>query len=310
MLSIKITESTLNRIINDYKNNVLFHDIGNILYVFLKNNNMISIYKFQNKNFYKAFFQGPLSYDLIDKYNDENIILPKKNRFLIEEPSFIDINSQVGNFDVGSEELFGPIVFTSSYIDEETMKLLNNLKIYDLRKLDDKTILSEMPNLVKKVHFENKILNPVSINAAIDGNFPLNKIKTIIHDNLIKKMMVKFPYSSNIYIEKYCEKDEYMSYLKEKINNVNGLVIDENSFNLFPSISLSYNFSRYFYLKSIEELNSKYNVNFPKISSKKIKLFCFAFIRRFGIEEFNKVSKKYLPIYKEIINEYNIDKNK
>jgi len=309
MLSIKISNETLNRIISDYKNNLIYKNIGNLEYVFVKDKDLISIYKCRNKNFYKALFQGPNSYDLIDKYNDENIVLPKKNRFFINDPIFIDINSQIGNFDIGSNELFGPICFCSSYIDEETMRLFESLKINNISKLKDDELKKIVPNLRKKVFFEFKILDSNKINSALNNNFSLNKIKTVIYDNLIQKMFLKFPYTFNVYFNNFSTKDEYLSFIKTEIKDLNSLVFNNNNSLEFPSIELSYCIARFLYLKSIEEINKKYNVLIPSVNSSKIKLFSLTFIKKFGIDEFNKITKKTSPLYFEIINEYNNNKN-
>ena len=60
-----------------------------------------------------------------------NQIVPKKNKEDKESPFFIDCKAQIGSDEVGTGDFLGPVVVCAAFVDEETMKVINEYHIVD-----------------------------------------------------------------------------------------------------------------------------------------------------------------------------------
>ncbi len=303
MITIKVDKTVLEKIHNDFLNSIVEENIGYIIFVAKTNDYIITAYDNKKKNTFKITIQGQDPLRLALKYSDEPLNLPKKMKIIKESPYFIDVNPQIGSDEVGTGDFLGPVVVCSAYVDNETMKLIDEFKIADSKKLSDKQILNTIPFLLKKVHYEAKILTIEKYNNASSKGFNLNQIKAILHNFVLLKLHARVPYVNNVYMDQFVNETKYYEYLKGTSKIQKGIIFKEKGETYFPSVALASCIARYLFLKEIETINNKYDVSIPLGAGEKVNIFSKTFIRKFGIEEFNKIAKKSFANYKTVINE-------
>lgn len=303
MVTIKVDKNVLDKIRKDFSNFIIEENIGYIIFVAKTSDYIITAYDNKKKNVYKVTIQGLDPLTLALKYSDEPLSFPKKQKIIKESPFFIDVNSQIGSDEVGTGDFLGPVVVCAAYVDNETMKLIEEFDIHDSKKLTDKKILQIIPLIINKVYYEYKVLRMEKYNNAHSKGFNLNQMKAILHNFVLLKLHSRVPYVNNVYVDQFCEPTKYYEYLKDVRLIQKDIVFKEKGETYFPSIALASCIARYLFLKEIEEINKKYNVSVPLGAGEKVNIFSKAFIHKFGIEEFNKISKHSFKNYKEVTAE-------
>ncbi len=301
MITIKVNKDDLEKIENDYKDYVVDRNIGYILFVIKKDNNIITAYNNKKGNNFSVTFQGEDPYSIAKNYS-HNQNIPKKNKESKESPIYIDCNAQIGSDEVGTGDFLGPVVVCSAFVDEETMKLINEYNISDSKKIKDSDILKFVPSIINKIHYDKEVLSIERYNLAKDKGFNLNAIKAILHNKVLLTLHKKCPYVSNIYVDQFVNEDKYYEYLKNIKTVQKDIIFKEKGETYFPSVALASCLARYFFLKEIEAINLKYDVKIPLGAGEKVDTFSKAFIKKFGIEEFNKIAKKSFINYQKVIN--------
>lgn len=301
MLTIKTTKENIEKLKNDFSNFIVAEEIGYILFVIKTEENIITAYNNKKGNSFSVTIQGVNTLEIANKYSAGGII-PKKNKEDKESPFFIDIKAQIGSDEVGTGDFLGPVVVCASFCDEETMKLVNEYHINDSKKINDSQILKIIPLILSKVQYEVKILSIEKYNEAYQKGFNLNSIKAILHNYVLLKLHQKCPYVENIYMDQFVSEEKYYSYLKNLKLIQKNIIFKEKGETYFPSVALASCIARYFFLKEIEALNKKYDVKIPLGASDKVDKFSKAFIRKFGLEEFKKISKSSFANFERCIN--------
>ena len=305
VLSVKVSKDNLLRLKEDFKDYIIEENVGYILFVAKKDGYMITAYDNKNKNYNKVTFQGPDPLKIASIYSDDVNSIPKKKKISKESPIYIDVDFQIGSDEVGTGDFLGPIVVCAAYVDEETIKIIEEYHISDSKKLSDKQILTIVPLLIKKVYYEAKVLTNEKFNNATSKGFNLNKVKAILHNYCLLKLHARFPYVHNVYVDQFCTGDKYYSYLEGMSKVQRNIVFREKGETYFPSVALASCIARYLFLQEIDALNHKYNVNIPLGASGKVNIFSRAFIHKFGIEEFNKIAKKSFANYNDVLDMLN-----
>ncbi len=303
MVTIKVDIETLNKIRNDFKENIIGENIGYIIFVAKTTDYVVTAYDNKKKNTFKITIQGEDPLSLALKYSDEPLSFPKKKEIVKESPYFIDVNPQIGSDEVGTGDFLGPVVVCAAFCDNETMKFINEYGITDSKKLSDKQILTIVPLLIKKVYYEAKVLSIEKYNNAKAKGFNLNQMKAILHNFCLLKLHARVPYVNNVYMDKFVDEDKYYEYLKGMSKIQKGIIFKEKGETYFPSVALASCIARYLFLQEIDLINKKYNVSVPLGAGEKVNLFSKSFIHKFGIDEFNKIAKKSFANYKEVTDD-------
>ena len=259
MVTIKVDEKTLEKIENDYKDYITDKDIGYILFVAKTKNNIITAYNNKKANTFKVTIQGEDYLDIAKKYSKVDDILPKKMKENKESPFYIDVDQQIGSDEVGTGDFLGPIVVCAAYCDNETMKLVNEYKIQDSKKINDEKIREIVPLLLKKVFFEYKILTNEKYNSAYEKGFNINQIKCILHNFVLTKLHDRFPYVKNVYIDQFTPENKYYEALGKIDHITDGVVFKEKGESYFPSVALASCIARYFFLIEMDFYGKKLN---------------------------------------------------
>lgn len=300
MLTIKVEKETLDAIEKDYLDFIVDRNVGYIIFVARKNDLIITAYDNNKKANFKVTFQGPNALEIASNYSNESFSKNQKAKLSKESPYFIDVNEQIGSDEVGTGDFLGPVVVCSAYVDAETMKIISEIGITDSKKVSDKKIMQFVPLILKKVYYECKVLSIDKYNDAYNKGFNLNSIKAILHNYVLLKLHKRFPYVENIYVDQFCSEKKFYEYLECVSTKEKSIIFKEKGETYFPSVALASCLARYFFLKEIEIINKKYDVNIPLGAGENVDKFANAFVRKYGIEEFDKIAKRSFANYKKL----------
>ena len=305
MITMKVTKNNLENLEKTYLNYIVERNIGYILFVAKTDKNIITAYDNKKGNNFKVTIQGENALELAEKWSNSPATLPRKTKDFTGPVVYLDIDEQIGSDEVGTGDFFGPIVVCACYSNHDTMKVIEDYKITDSKKMSDQKILQIIPSILKKVHFSCKIFNDEKYNNAIKQGYNMNQIKAMAHNYVLDKLHRRCPYVKNIYVDQFTPENKYYEYLSgiSPENVQKNIVFREKGELCFPSVALASNIARYTFLQYMSELGEKYGVKIPLGASKEVNEFAKKFINKFGIDEFNKIVKQNFKNYAEVTND-------
>lgn len=200
----------------------------------------------------------------------------------------------IGSDEVGTGDYFGPIIVTATLVNKETRPFLEELKIMDSKKMTDDKILRYAPLLMKKIPYVTFTLSNAKFNELTKKGFNMNKIKAILHNKVLYELSNKEKDNYHkIIIDEFTSPRSYFTYLKqenisEKVTKITFLTKGESK---HLSVAAASVISRYLFLKEMDKLSEKYNVNILKGASDKVDDIAKQIVKKYGKDELYKITK-------------------
>ena len=214
------------------------------------------------------------------------------------------LDDQIGRDEVGVGDFLGPMIVVAAYVSKDDIKTLREYGIHDSKKMTDKKIKEIGPQIVKQFAFSKLTLPNHKYNELQLVGENLNSMKAKMHNRALLNLHKKYPHVTNIFIDQFIEEEKYYQYLNdENEEQVKGVVFKTKGESFFPCVALASVIARYSYLMEMELLSKKYKMTIPFGASKKVTLFAKNFVKKYGIQEFDKIAKKNFANYREVISE-------
>lgn len=214
----------------------------------------------------------------------------KDEKELYEERKRYYYISSVGSDEVGTGDYFGPIVVTASYVSKNNISFLEELGVRDSKKLTDEKILKVVPEIIKKIPYETIIYNNIEYNE--NKEFNMNKIKAILHNKALLRLMKKDNYYyEKVVIDQFCYPKNYFNYLKESNNVFRKIDFTTKAEDKCLSVACSSLISRYIFIKEMERLSKKLGKTVPKGAGIKVDEFGKEIVKKYGKDILKSVAK-------------------
>ncbi|MBR2067815.1 MAG: ribonuclease HIII [Solobacterium sp.] len=273
----------------------LFHEYAHIAPQYAKwqlrlENCVITCY-----NSGKTVFQGKDAYIYAAKY-DASIVdnQPKEGRK--------NIYPQAGSDEVGTGDYFGPICVCATYIHPTQVKALESLPIQDSKAITDKLILEVAPILMQQLKHSLLIVSNDKYNEVHVTN-NMNQIKAKLHNQAFINLEKKVELPEFIIVDQFTPETSYYRYLQKERKVINHIHFETKAESKYLSVAASSMIARYAFLKEMEKMNEKYQLDFPLGASDKVDLFAIEFINQYGIEELQHVAKMHFKNTEKILND-------
>lgn len=259
----------------------------------------LTITIFESKKGFKVVFSGENALYEAKIFNPNAEIKTKENT---PAPSFLTFDKQCGSDEVGFGDFFGPLIVVGAYFDSSLLPVINSIK--DSKKLTDSFILSFVPTILDKVIFSKLTVNNSKYNQLIEKGHNMNKIKALLHNQVLNNLKKKIPSCKLFYIDQFCDEKLYYHYLQDEKCVLTNICFKTKGESYFPSVALASMIARYCFLKEMEVLNNTYKMEFPKGASLKVDNFAKEFIKKYSLSELKKVCKTNFSNYKDLIKEF------
>jgi len=218
----------------------------------------------------KLLIQGnSLSKDIC---NDINSVINQKIVFKGDTLETISVGaSYIGNDEVGTGDFFGPVVVCSCYLDKSKLLKMRHMGVKDSKLLNDAKIMLLAPKIAKECKYAVTILAPENYNK-ICKTCNMNKIKAILHNNVMNKIIKKYPElnNTNIVLDQFCSPDKYYEYLTFQNDVLKNIRFETKGESKFLSIACASILARYYFVKSMDNLGKKYGYTLPKGAGSKV----------------------------------------
>ncbi|WP_342277915.1 ribonuclease HIII [Spiroplasma endosymbiont of Nephrotoma flavescens] len=267
--SLQLSEENKNQVITYY----------DAYKVPVNNPNIIAKYKYHNITILlyrslKIVFQG----------GDEDEVKTQWNKWKPEMILKEQINI-IGSDESGVGDFFGPLVVTACYIKEKDLALIKSLKIRDSKVLSTIQINIIAKQLIQQLEYSTIIINNRQYNKLYEIYQNSHILKTIGHHQVIRKLANKVN-CKKVIIDQFVNKKKYEEYLKilNVADNDLKLSFTTHAEDKFLAVACAAIISRYFFLKSIKQLEQEYNRIFP-LGASTIVDKAIAKIKQDGLED-------------------------
>lgn len=199
----------------------------------------------------------------ISAYKSGSVVL--QGEFLVDEiksvKKFLNIvdYDAIGSDEVGTGDLFGPVVVCASYVKESDIPWLEELNIRDSKGVKTRELLKMANILLKRIEYSLVILTPKQYNNLVDKGFNLNKIKAFLHNHVLIKLTSKVNKDVPVIVDQFCLPKNYYNYLKDETLVYRDITFKTKAEKVHLSVSVSSIIARYAFLAKMREYSKKYN---------------------------------------------------
>ena len=270
--------------------------------IFQANYSGITITVYQSKKEKnKVVFNGP---DALKEAQNWDTSASVKEKETISPKGWLCVDNQIGSDEVGVGDFLLPMIVVAAFVRGKDLKTLEDFGVKDSKKLTDEKIREIAPHLLKKFFVSRLTLSNEKYNELIAKGENLNSIKAKMHNRALLNMFKKFPDTRNIFVDQFVGESKYFSYLNDPSEQkVINIVFKTKGESYYPCVALASVIARYAFLLEKDELDKKYKTNIPFGASSKVNDFAKKFVKKYGLEELNKIAKKNFANYKELVEE-------
>ena len=291
--------STLVEVMRDYYKDSLVNSQGEYVDFQANLNGIIITAYLSKKENRKVTFFGDNAL-LEAKVWDPEVEIKEKKETVKE--GWLFFGDQIGSDEVGVGDFLGPMIVVAAFVKESDINKLISLGIHDSKKMTDKKILEAGPEIVKQFKFSKLTLSNEKYNEMLDKGENLNSMKAKMHNRALLNMHKEYIDVLNIFVDQFVAEKTYYKYLNDaNEEQVKNITFKTKGESYFPCVALASVIARYSYLKEMERLSEKYEMEFPFGASKKVTEFAKKFLEKYGEEELYKVAKKNFANYNEVL---------
>lgn len=255
-VTIEVNKATLSKMISFYESKSITTKNPHALYVFKDENVTITVYKSM-----KVLFQGNNAEAEASMWGAMKKETKKTEKLLTKDLA--------GSDEVGTGDYFGPIVVVAALVREKDIEYLESLGINDSKKMKDDYILEiaeEVQNRITNVSF---VLDNKKYNELIDNGFNLNKIKAVMHNQVMMKMKAENLNINGFIVDQFASEKNYYNYLKGS-KNVVKVTLTEKAESKYLCVATASVIARYIFLQEIDKISAQLGESIIKGAGSKV----------------------------------------
>jgi len=207
-----------------------------------------------------------------------------------------DCDKYIGTDESGKGDFFGPLVIAGVQASPENKQKFINLGIKDSKKLDDKKILQYASIIKANAVHSVVVINPLKYNELYNKFNNLNKLLAWGHARVIENILEKSPCS-------YALADKFgdESLIQNALMKNGQKIILKQSVRAESDITVAAAsvLARAEFVKRIAELENRYELEFSKGASPKVKEQAKIFIEKYSFSRLNEIAKMHFKTVKE-----------
>lgn len=201
-------------------------------------------------------------------------------------------SSAIGSDEVGTGDYFGPIVVTSCYVSKDDIEFVESLGIKDSKKLDDEKILKIAPELIKKIKYKSLIMTNSEYNAKYSTSYNINKIKAIMHNKVLWKMVnEEHPKYDYIIVDEFAREQRYYEYLSGNPAIQRDITFITKAEDKNLAVASASVISRYIFLKEFDKISDSLHIPLPKGAGKEVDKIGKEVVETYGKDKLKEIAK-------------------
>lgn len=235
--TMKLDESQLNQLKHSFASYVVEENTDELLYTIEHNFTTITAYQSG-----KVILEG------------EEI-----NSVLVLIKTVLDIKDfeAIGSAEVGTLDVFGPVVVCSTFVSLDDLEFLEALDIRDSKAITTRRLIQIAPIIAKRITHSLVILKPFKYNELVTQGYNLNRIKAFLHNHMIIKTTAKVDKTVPVILDQFCSPNNYFNYLKDEKLVYRDIDFQTKEEDTHLSIQAASIIARYAFLVEMHKMSKK-----------------------------------------------------
>ena len=175
----------------------------------------------------------------------------------------IDYMTSIGSDEVGTGDLFGPVVICSFFLDSKDSDYFLSLGITDSKKLTDDKI-RKIGEKLKDYTYNVVLINNNKYNELIDKGYNMNEIKAIAHNKAIISTINDIEKKVPVVLDEFVSEDNYYKYLHGVKLVYDEIVFRTKAESKYLSVACASVMARYIFLLEMDKMSKKLGFEVPK----------------------------------------------
>jgi len=209
---------------------------------------------------------------------------------LREALGFSSLDS-IGSDEVGTGDVFGPIVVCSAYVEKKDEQEIILLNVRDSKSISDEKILEIGAKLIKKIPYSIRIIEPTEYLDNVKDGINLNKIKAIAHNNVIIDLLKKINKKAIVVVDQFCKSEQYFAYISNLTLQHRDIVFETKAESKYLSVAVASIIARYAYLIMMKKYSSILGENLLKGADYNVVSQFQRLLEKHGIATMSKYTK-------------------
>ncbi len=215
------------------------------------------------------------------------------NQELVAIKTYLKIKNYaaIGSDEVGTGDVFGPIVVCSCYVSLEDIEFLESLNVRDSKGMTNKTIIKLGPMIANRLNHSITILTPSKYNSLVKEGMNLNKIKALLHNHMIIKTTSKVNEQVPVILDQFCLPTHYYNYLKDEKLVYRDIEFHTKAETIHLSVAAASIIARYAFLVKMHEFSKMLNISLKLGAAKEVDEQVKQIYDAHGFEMLDKIAK-------------------
>lgn len=209
--------------------------------------------------------------------------------------------AHAGSDEVGTGDVFGPVVVAACYVDEAAYDKLKAYPIQDSKKMTDDLMRTLGPILMATCPYSLLILDNVKYNQIQPAN-NLNAIKAKLHNQAYLHLAKKADLRGLKVVDQFTPESNYYAYLKDEKAIYTELHFETKAESKYFAVACASIIARYAFLAQLDALSETYKMTIPKGASSIVDVFIVTFIEKYGAAALKKVAKVHFKNIQNALN--------
>jgi ribonuclease HIII len=176
----------------------------------------------------------------------------------------------IGSDEVGTGDVFGPVVVCALYASAQDITYLESLNVRDSKNISDRMIVQIAPKIAKKLKHSLLILQPKQYNELVNKGYNLNKIKALLHNQAIIKTTSKIKNEVPVILDQFCTPQLYFNYIKDETLVYRNIDFHTKAESVHLSVAAASIIARYAFLVKMKDYQKKLGLDLPKGAGKDV----------------------------------------
>lgn len=199
----------------------------------------------------------------------------------------------IGSDEVGTGDVFGPVVVCAAYASVEDIEFLESLNVRDSKTVNDDYIAKIAPQIAKRLTHSLIILTPDKYNKLVqDEGYNLNRIKAHLHNQAIISLTAKLPKKDvPVIVDQFCTPKLYFNYLKDETLVYRDLQFHTKAEDVHIAVAAAAIIARYGFLYSMQQCSKTAGQTLLKGASKKVDEQLAEIVNKNGVSILDDIAK-------------------
>lgn len=197
----------------------------------------------------------------------------------------------VGSDEVGTGDVFGPIIVCAAYASVSDIEFLEQLNVRDSKNISDSKIIEMGPQIAKKLKHTLLILPPQKYNKLVNQGYNLNKIKALLHNQAIVSTLTKIDHQVPVIVDQFCSPQLYFNYIEGSTEIYRDIEFHVRAEQVHLSVAAASIIARYAFLVKLKQYSTKLGVSLLKGASKDVDDLVAKIHAKFGLKQLSFVAK-------------------